>query len=62
MHHEISGYIHDDDTRKGILGANGITETDCNTCHHHPMEKWTQQEYYDLRRWIAAGASFGAFI
>jgi hypothetical protein len=24
----IKGYIHDDDTRKGILGANGLTDDD----------------------------------
>jgi hypothetical protein len=29
------------------------TRFNCNQCHDHPFERWTQQQYYELAAWFA---------
>lgn len=29
------------------------TRFNCNQCHDHPFERWTQRQYYDLAAWFA---------
>src|SRR5205814_9830537 len=38
-----------EDTAQLFLG----TRLGCARCHHHPMEKWSQQDYYGLAAFFA---------
>lgn len=29
------------------------TRFNCNQCHDHPFERWTQRQYYELAAWLA---------
>ena len=44
----IKGYIHDDATRKGILGANGLPDDDCackDAVNLNNLDDW--KEFHD---------------